>query len=256
MIRTGALSRAIVAHRGGSCEHAENSLPAFEAASRSGVDAVEMDVHISSDGEPFILHDSELDQTTSGSGPVNAMTAAELERITVLPDAGPLPRLGDVLDLFGDTKMDLLVEVKHHRDRSPYEGIEMAIADCIREHRIAERVIAIGFQTGALVSIARMVPGVRTCQSYSRIFERDPRSDEDILADLTGKGFWGIMAFAYEVTPAFVSLVRDSGLALGVWTPNGPARLAYWLSQPVDFVITDQPGLAMELRGPGVAESP
>src|SRR5918911_1527211 len=80
------------AHRGGTLQNGtpvayENSLSAFKAAPGLGADVVELDVHVSHDGVPFVMHDGTLDRTTDCTGPVADHTAAEI-------DACHIDRLG------------------------------------------------------------------------------------------------------------------------------------------------------------------
>jgi glycerophosphoryl diester phosphodiesterase len=87
-----------VAHRGASAERPENTLPAFELAIAQRADVVECDVRRTSDGALLILHDATVDRTTSGTGELRAMTAAEAQAL----DAGQgerIPALSDVLAL-------------------------------------------------------------------------------------------------------------------------------------------------------------
>ncbi len=74
----------VFAHRGGSALAPENTLAAFDTGLRAGADGLELDVHLSADGVPVVIHDDTLDRTTNASGPVASLTAAELARV----DAG------------------------------------------------------------------------------------------------------------------------------------------------------------------------
>ena len=77
-------ARLVIAHRGSSAEAPENTLPAFEAAVARGADAIELDVRLTADGAPVVIHDATLDRTTDRTGPVAALTLAELRAV----DAG------------------------------------------------------------------------------------------------------------------------------------------------------------------------
>ena len=78
-------ARLVIAHRGSSAEAPENTLLAFEAAVRRGADAVELDVRLTADGAPVVIHDATLDRTTDRSGPVAALTLAELRAVDEVP---------------------------------------------------------------------------------------------------------------------------------------------------------------------------
>lgn len=97
----------LVAHRGNAADFPENTLPALRSALEAGIPWVEIDVQVSADGVPFVLHDARLERTTRSCGDLRRLTAAELGEV----DAGepgrfgeafrgtPLPRLAGFVDL-------------------------------------------------------------------------------------------------------------------------------------------------------------
>src|SRR5262249_17945640 len=74
----------LFAHRGAPATFPENTLEAFAAGLRAGADRLELDVHASADGIVMVIHDSTLERTTDGAGPVRSLPLAALERL----DAG------------------------------------------------------------------------------------------------------------------------------------------------------------------------
>ena len=92
----------IYAHRGLSGRYPENTLLAFREALAAGVDGIELDVHVTADGIPVVIHDRDVSRTTNGSGNVDAMTLASLQTL----DAGSgehVPTLAEVLWLVGES---------------------------------------------------------------------------------------------------------------------------------------------------------
>src|SRR5512134_1609461 len=95
------------AHRGASAAAPENTMAAFRAAEAAGADGIELDVHLSRDGVPVVIHDATLERTTTGTGRVAARSVAALQSL----DAGSwfaphfadevLPTLEETLRLFG-----------------------------------------------------------------------------------------------------------------------------------------------------------
>src|SRR5690554_3867879 len=79
-----AISPAVVAHRGSRYFWPENTMVAFEGAVATGVTHIETDLRVTADGVVVCHHDRTVDRTTDGSGPVDAMTFDELDRL----DAG------------------------------------------------------------------------------------------------------------------------------------------------------------------------
>src|SRR2546430_17148868 len=74
-------SPAVVAHRGASATYPENTLEAFEGAVAAGADVVELDVRLTADGVPVILHDLDVGNRTEGSGFVHTLTLAQVKRL-------------------------------------------------------------------------------------------------------------------------------------------------------------------------------
>ena len=71
----------VIAHRGASSVAPENTLAAFREAVRLGADGVELDVHLSADGVPVVIHNISVDATTDGTGLVNDMPVAQLKEL-------------------------------------------------------------------------------------------------------------------------------------------------------------------------------
>ena len=147
-------ARLVIAHRGSSSEAPENTLPAFEAAVRRGADAIELDVRLTADGAPVVIHDATLDRTTDRTGPVAALTLAELRAVDAgwhfTPDQGRtnpcrgsdvrIPTLGEVLWAF--PRLSILVEIKEPSAQEAVRRVlvqEDATARCVvaSEHREA-----------------------------------------------------------------------------------------------------------------------
>ncbi|MCZ6674663.1 MAG: glycerophosphodiester phosphodiesterase family protein [Verrucomicrobia bacterium] len=112
-ILAGPLGSVVsIAHRGAVVpEYPENTLMAFRKAMQAGSEVVEIDLRSSKDGEIVILHDSTLDRTTNGTGPVSDYTLTELKRL----DAGMgerIPTYSEVLQLVSSTNAQLLLDLK------------------------------------------------------------------------------------------------------------------------------------------------
>ncbi len=86
----------ILGHRGHSAQHLENSMEAFRAALAVGMDGFELDVQPTQDGVCLVMHDDDLDRTTSGSGTLRKLKSNELPR---LKNGEAIPRLSDALEL-------------------------------------------------------------------------------------------------------------------------------------------------------------
>lgn len=87
----------VASHRGGHIRAPENSLAAIDEAIEAGADFIEIDVHVTSDGVPYILHDRTLDRTTNDTGPSEEVSYAELRALRLKGGDTPPPTLLEIL---------------------------------------------------------------------------------------------------------------------------------------------------------------
>ena len=74
----------IIAHRGYSAERPENTIASFDLAVNSGFPLIELDTHLTLDKIPVVMHDSDVDRTTNGTGPINSLTLEEIKKLDAL----------------------------------------------------------------------------------------------------------------------------------------------------------------------------
>lgn len=147
-------SPKIFAHRGAKAVTPENTMPAFQRALEMGVDGVELDVQITKDGQLAVIHDFDVDKTTSGSGPVGDYTASELAALDAGGYFAPefagvgVPMLPEVLDLL-QAHMEINVEIKS-MDQTGGPEVELVLA-LIRERDLYDNVIVSSFNPTTLI---------------------------------------------------------------------------------------------------------
>lgn len=247
---TAAEPRPLVAaHRGGALLWPENSLTAFRGALALGVDSLELDVHLTRDGEVVVLHDPTLERTTTGRGAVRELAGAELAGITVKGTTEPLPRLGDVLALLKPSRAGLLLEIKVGVNRARYAGIEEKVLAPLGAAGLLARTTIMAFEWDALERLRALSPAVRLTGLLS------PRGAERIggvraaVERLRAIGANDLGIERTLLSPETVAAARAAGLTIGVWTVNDPEELRRTLAVGVDYVTTDRPDLALKLRG-------
>ncbi|MXP15015.1 glycerophosphodiester phosphodiesterase [Altererythrobacter confluentis] len=114
--RTGWLGQWTYAHRGlHSADVPENSPAAFARAIDAGL-GIECDVQRSADSRAMVFHDWDLDRLTPHTGPVAALKAEEIERISLPGDGGTIPTLERFLEQVGG-RVPVLIEIKSRKDR-------------------------------------------------------------------------------------------------------------------------------------------
>jgi glycerophosphoryl diester phosphodiesterase len=241
------------AHRGGAALWPENSLLAFRNALALGADYLEMDVHLSRDGEVMVMHDPTLDRTSTGSGPVRERTAAELGALRLKDRSGavteePVPTLERVVALAAAAKRQMLVEIKTDEQRRRYPGIEEKVLAILDRHRFAPSAIVMSFEGDTWRRVRQLRPDVRAGALYS------PRmlpvaSIEAELGALRQAGVAFVGLDQRMVTADVARQARLAGLSLGVWTVNERDAIERFIAEGVGLVITDRPDLAKAALG-------
>ena len=101
----------VAGHRGAKSLYPENTMLSYIKAIELGVDQLEIDVNITKDGEPVLIHDLTLDRTTDKKGAVREYTLAEIKEADA-GDGERIPHFRELLELIKDTDITLNVEVK------------------------------------------------------------------------------------------------------------------------------------------------
>lgn len=242
----------VAAHRGGAALWPENSLTAFRGAIGLGVDLVELDVHQTRDGEVVVVHDATLERTTTGRGTVRDLSWAELATAVIrgTPD-DRLPRLADVLALLRPSRVGLLLEIKSGPGGDRYPGIEERVLALLQGSGVADRTTVMAFDWTILERLRALSPSVRLTGLLSHHGAARAGGVEAAVPRLRALGANDLGIERTLLTPEAVRAAHDAGLSIGVWTVNDPDELRRALGAGVDYVTTDQPDVALRLRGAG-----
>ena len=241
------------AHRGGAALWPENSLLAFGNAMALGVDYLELDVHLSRDGEVMVIHDATLDRTTTGSGPVRERTAAELQALRLKDRSGavtaePVPTLDQVVALAAAGKRQMLLEIKTDEQKRRYPGIEEKVFAVLDRHRFTPFAIVMSFEGDTWRRLRQLRPDAHVGALYSaRMLPATGIELELGSLRQAGVGFVGLEQ--RMVTADVARQARLAGLTLGVWTVNERDAIERFVGQGVGVVITDRPDLAKAVLG-------
>ncbi|NBC70208.1 glycerophosphodiester phosphodiesterase [Paenibacillus sacheonensis] len=229
----------IVAHRGCSGAAPENTMAAFKLAlSEPDIAMIELDVHLSKDGVPVVIHDHTLDRTTNGSGPVAAYTLEELRQW----DAGSkfaaafaderIPTLEEVLEL-AKGRCTLHVELKMLANE--YAGIEEKIISLVQRHGMQKEVVLSSFNHDSMKRAHEIDPSIAT----GLIFLGKPT----LLAEqLRYTGATCLSMHYAFVTPELFDEMTGLGIDIGVWTVDEPDTLAR--------MMRDYPGMRITTNYP------
>ncbi|WP_270934518.1 glycerophosphodiester phosphodiesterase [Falsiroseomonas oryzae] len=239
----------IAAHRGGLFLWPENSTRAFRESARLPIDQSECDVHLTADGEVVVMHDATLDRTTDASGPVVARTTAQLRHVRVRGTQGEAPpTLAEYLAILAPTEVAPRIEIKSDGSRWPYPGIvgrTLAVLDQSGQRRRAW-IIGFNADTMAEAQAAGGLAGVAWLLEIPTL--RDIGLD-GVIAVARAHGFPEVGMHEGALDAGMLARLRAAGLGVGVWGANHEPSIRRMLELGVDILATDDPPLALRLRG-------
>lgn len=224
------------AHRGASGYAPENTLPAFELAYRRGADGIELDVQLTKDGVPVIIHDERINRVSDGVGYVKDYTLEEIKKFNLnknFPDYGKvaIPTLEEVYDFVKETDMVINLELKN--GTIFYEGLEEKVLRLAQEKGLVDRMIYSSFNHYSMKKLQKLLPSAKIAFLYS-----DGILDIADYAERYG---------AYAVHPSLknteypdmVKECHDKNIKVHVWTVNKEADFEKMRRLEVDAVITN-----------------
>lgn len=213
-----------IAHRGAPREFRENTLPAFERALERGADAIELDVHGTSDGVVVVHHDRLLSGTVDDvllGEPIDAIPWSELQSVELVPGI-TIPSLSQVLDLVG-SRAAVYVELKG-------EGIEALAIDVIRGS--GARCAIHSFDHGMIARARRIAPELRR----GILFEETPPDIAALMENTGARDVWPHWPLA---DAALVERVHERGGRVLAWTVNSRDVAGQLVTAGVDGLCSD-----------------
>ncbi len=245
----------VVAHRGASLAHPENTLPSFEGAIAAGADIVELDVRLSADGVPVVMHDAEVSRATDGHGWVHELTLDELKRLDASRGNGPraeVATLREVLDLAsGRAGVDL--EIKNIPGEpafdSPAERILVAALRELQASAFEGDVLISSFNMITIERSRELAPDLET--GFLTVALVEPAA---ALVYARGAGHRWVLPNRDALLRAgeeFVREAHEAGIRVGTWTVDDEATLRTLFGWGVDAVASNDPELAVRVRDGG-----
>ena len=219
----------VVAHRGSSAAHAENSWAAFDAAVADGADAIECDVQGTRDGLLVIRHDLAI-----GGQRVAERTFADIEAI----EPG-LVRLDELLAWAPRKKINLLVEIKD-------PDCAMRVGEMVAASSWRERIVIGGFHWPALAAVKARLPTVRTSLMMGSVV-----APEDLARLAKAYHADGVHPCWEARSPhpqrllnvTAIKLLRDAGLTIVLWHEERESELRALVALRPDAICTNLPAM-------------
>ncbi len=246
----------VVAHRGASTRAPENTMEAYRLGVEDGADAIELDVHLTADGQLAVIHDETLDRTTDRTGRVAELTMAEIREadagagFTRPDDSGwpfrgqglTVPTLPEVLTWL-PPEVGLVIEIKA---RAAAE----AVVEAVRGHAVLDdaRLSVISFDEAAIERVRELEPGIKT--GYLLV---PTQPIEPALVWATEHGHTGVYPWEGDIGLDPLPLMAQAkafGREIGCYVVNDPERMKHLAACGLWGFVTDVPDVARQALGP------
>lgn len=241
----------VIGHRGNSGEAPMNTLIAIEEAIQLGADMVEVDVNLTADGVPILIHDHIVDETTNGTGSVFSYTFEEIKKL----DAGSwkgakyagekVPSLMEALDL-GKGRIGFSLDLKTERAIP-------ALIRAVTEARMRDEVVI----CGCYVSTARMIkeidPDLTVLLNLHPDVEklaRNGRMEEFISTYISQARMAGLPALNLNhryLTPQLLRRAHMQALSVWAFTVDDESTMRKLIEMGVDAIYTNYPRRLIDL---------
>lgn len=209
-----------IGHRGAKGHLPENTLASFEKAIVLGVDMIELDVRLSFDKVPMVIHDETIDRTTSKTGLVTDYSAKELQALGI-------PALIDVFELV-DNRCEINVEIKTF-------SATQAVLNLIAKNTFNQSKILISsFDWNALQEVRFHDEDIRIGVLTETDLDLAMAFAKFIKAE-------AIHPYYHLLTAENVEKIKEKGFKVFPWTINEPEDITFVKSFEVDGIITDFP---------------
>lgn len=226
-----------IAHRGASGIAPENTIAAFNKAIEIGVDAVELDLHGTADGEIVVIHDASLDRTTDMSGQIKQTTLDSIKQA----DAGiwfdpqfsgePIPTLTEALVCIADNAISL-IEIKD-------ASITASVVKIVQDMNMLEQVVIISFNTTAIQTVRSLEPRIST--GYI-VGSNNKQIQPNQLCQQLGLLGSNLLNVDHKlITAEFAYEVRRHGVTLWCWTVDDIDRMCQMQEFGVQGITSNRP---------------
>ncbi|HPD56035.1 MAG TPA: glycerophosphodiester phosphodiesterase [Smithellaceae bacterium] len=248
----------IFAHRGDPINYPENTIPSFKSASESGVDVIETDLRITSDGHFVLFHDTTIDRMTNGRGKLSDYTLDDLKRF----DAGyrfssdgvsypfrnkgiTIPDLEECLLEFPEQRFNIDLKVKNPSQVKKY-------CEILKKHDSVKRVLTASEHTENLKEARKILPEMATSASRREVIGAYFLFKSKLLSM---KSSFAADAFQIPeffgtsriVTREIIRALHRRNVRVHVWTVNRREDILRLLDYGVDGIITDDFRLLKEI---------
>ena len=238
----------IIAHRGNSSQRPENTLASFASALDVGAAFVEFDVQLTRDRQVVVLHDPTLDRTTTGRGPVSALSLDEIRAVSAghpsvfgtAYAAERVPSLAETLAfLKGRARVMLEIKTESVTDDAA-SGVEALTLAEVRRAGMEKEVALISFDRRALLRCLTQAPEIPRGHLFYRAEAGEMLAGcHEVKAEIC-------MPEKGALTDELRERAREAGVKLATWVVDDPDELRALERFDLYGVGSNRPGVLLE----------
>ncbi|MEN2466394.1 glycerophosphodiester phosphodiesterase family protein [Ornithinibacillus sp. JPR2-1] len=217
-----------IAHRGYPVNYPENTLSSFQAAIDLGFSHMELDVHMSKDGIPVVMHDHTIDRMTNGTGEIRDYTLEELKQFTIHSEE-KIPTLEEVLTIAKD-RIIVSIELKKPK---LYPGIEQEIYDIITKFEMEDQVYVISFNHDSLLKLRAISDEIQLGPLVNKV-----RPSHFRLIKKMNARYFAVNCKA--IKEKHIKKCESMEVQLVVWTVNTIEQMKSFKAYPSILITTDE----------------
>lgn len=235
----------IFGHRGSAGTHPENTMISFEQAYKDGADGIELDVQLSKEGIPVVIHDEKVNRTTDGKGFVQDLTLSELKQLNAVHKFkkqykhAEIPTLEEVLEWASRKQTIVNIELKN--SILPYAGMEEKVLELVDKYKMAHLIIFSSFNHYSIARLNTLAPNIEKAVLYMEGIYKP----WDYTKWVGGSG---IHPHIKAATASIISRSQQSGVPVRPFTVNDEKTMKRLFEEGCAGFFTDYPKKAVQIK--------
>ena len=233
----------LFAHRGASGGYPENTMTAFKRAAEEGADGIELDIQLTRDRLPVVIHDETVDRTTDGYGFVKDYSLEGLKKLSAGHWKGwkfrheQIPTLEEVLTWISQTELILIIEFKNNI--FPYKGLEQKTIQLLENYHMLDRTIFSSFNHTSLLTVKNIYEQAETAALYGKPIASPVQYAKTIHVD-------GLHPSFRLINQPLIENLHDNHIKVRPYTVNSQRMMEILFNWKIDGLITDYPAKARD----------
>lgn len=227
----------IFGHRGLSSIYPENTMAAFKGAYDDGMDGIELDVHMTKDGEIVVIHDFFMDRTTDGMGYIKDLSFRDIRKHSAGKwfnekfSLEKVSSLQEIFEYFKDKNFKINVEIK--AGYRFYENIEEKIIDNIHKYYKKENIIISSFDHYSLLKCKEIDSTLETGALYEAALYNPWTYMKSIKVDYIHPQY-------QTLTDEVIENSKKEGYKINTYTVDDVDAIKRLISKDINIIFTNK----------------